>query len=340
VLAEEPGDGVVAGEARQLRSRRLQAVADLRAVRHASPAADVEDGLASRRFVAERAVVLLDVASAAALGEQHHQVDEGEAEPAHDHRLSRPDGVEVEVSGVGGWHVNQAVLLGEARVRLEVGRHVDVEVAEREHDDVDGNGPLVFQVHHLLAIRSAGHVERDGGVLDDGDPGRRLAADPLEHPSQVCALELTGGEAHAVELADLAHHGLARQLVVAHQRGPLVERRARHDRSLALDAVVGEHRDVLGHRVHPEERRLLVAPHATAARWVGVDEVDLERTVAHQLARVGDEPLEERRSRRTGADHGHARGRAHDDPSRSGVPSGVRTTTTSTCRRTRKPRRS
>lgn len=139
VAAEVDGTGA-AGELRHLFGAEVvrqrwafapQGVADLGPVRDAPSGADVQDGLPAGGDVGP---VL--VPSAASLGEQHHQVDEGEAEAPHEDWLPRGEGGEVGVGGEVGREVDESVAVGEGGQLPLSGVRFGVEVPDGEDDEV------------------------------------------------------------------------------------------------------------------------------------------------------------------------------------------------------------
>ena len=152
-----------------------------------------------------------------------------------------------------------------------------------------------------------------------GEPGRagavqvhphargQPAEHVLQHPAQVGALQAAAGErggGDGGQLVDQLGTDLGAGL------RPLPERRARHDRALADDRLVGVHGDVGGHRVHREQRRLRVPPDAARAGRVRVDEVHVQ-AVGVQLGRARGEALQQAgatRARSDDHDRGHGNG--------------------------------
>ncbi|EPH41991.1 hypothetical protein STRAU_4952 [Streptomyces aurantiacus JA 4570] len=246
-------------------------VADLGVVGHAAPRADVQDGFAPRRHIG---VPL--VPAAAPLGQEHHQVDEGEPEAAYEDGLAAFEGAQVGVGGEVGRQVDEAVAAGVApQVPLLV-VEFGVEVALGEDDEVGGEGVVgAFEPHLLAAVRGAGQAHGAVGVVVDGDVGRQGGHGLLVHPAQIGALPPPSGEDLAVDVRPGVQRGSG-------QHGPG-----------DVDRVVGEHRDVLRVRVHPQQRRLLLAPDPAGARRVGVDQVDVEPRTSVQGGRVGGDAFDE-----------------------------------------------
>ncbi len=196
-----------------------------------------------------------------------------------------------------------------------VGAGRGVEVAEREHHPV-GEQHGVGEVDALRAVRVAGDPQR--GVLVDEEPYvlREFGGGAAQRPVQVGGLGAPGREVGGQQGAQFVGDvgvGL-RQVgrVGGRVGGPLGERGAGADRSVHGGALVGEHGDVLRHRVHPQQRGLRVAPDPAPAGRVRVDQVDVQpHAGAQQFGRVGGYPLQQAGAPRTGShddQHGH---RAH-----------------------------
>ncbi len=160
-----------------------------------------------------------------------------------------------------------------------------VEVAEGEDDQVGGErGGPALQPHPLALLARALHPQRAARVVvHDGVRGQSRHG-ALVHPAQVRALGPPVGEGAAVQGRPLVQGG----------PGPY---RAGH-----VDRVVGEHGDVLGVRVHPQQRGLPVAPDASGARRMRVHEVDVEAAAVVQLGGVGGDALQQSGAARSGAD--------------------------------------
>lgn len=258
----------------------------------------MQDGLAAGREVGEGAVGLGAVTAAAALGEQGHQVDECQAEAAQDDVFAGSQCEEVRVGGELGREVEAAVPAGEGGVVTVLGGGSGAEVSLGEDDQVGGErSGTVGEVHLLRAVRGAGDGGRGGGVPLDRDGGRQLGQRPAEHPVQVGALGAAGGEVGPAEGAQFGEHlrvgGWWRYPLAERSRelggvrgvarapagelgGPLRERGARLYRAVDGGRLVGEHGDVLGHGVHPQQRGLPVAPDATRARRVRIHQVNVQ----------------------------------------------------------------
>ncbi len=309
-----------AEEAGQRGRLAAQRVAELGVVRDAAPRADVQDGLPPGGVVGQRAVgAVVRVAPAAALGEQHHQVDEGQAEAAHDDGLAGAQAGQVAVGGELRGNVRELMFGGEGGEGALFIVGFGVEVAEGEDDEVgeERRGP-VREPYLLPPVARPGYADGAAAVFVDGDVrgqgGHRL----LVHPAQVRALEPSAGEGLAGQPGEFRRrfggevHG---ERAGAHEVGPFGEGRAGADRALVLDGVVGEHGDVLGHGVHPQQPGLVVPPDPAAAGRVRVHEVDVEAGAALEFGRVGGDPLDDAGGARPGADdhdggHEGARGAA------------------------------
>lgn len=288
-------------------------VADLRVVRDPAPRSHVQHGLAPRRHVDP---VL--VASAAPLGEQDHQVDEGEAEAADDDRSTGGQCGEVGVGGEVGRQVDQPVPRREVAqlglLRLLFG----VQVADGQDDEVgEERFGAVLQPHALAGAARSGDGEGGGAVLVHGDGGRQGRQGALVGPAQIGALEPPAGEVLAGEAAYLGEYGglgVGGDDSGADVLGPGVQGGPRDDRSGQLHRLVGEHGDVLGHGVHPEQRRLVRPPDPSAAGRVGVDEVDVQGQIPVQLTGVGGDAFDDAGAARAAADHRQGGSGAHRAP--------------------------
>jgi hypothetical protein len=186
--------------------------------------------------------------------------------------------------------VDQAVGAGVRAQRglLRVG--FGVQVAEGEDDGVgEERARTARQPDPLPALARPGDAHGAVGVVVHGDLRRQRGHRPVVGPAQIRALDPAADEGVPVEA------------------GPLVQGGALPDGSGHLDAGVGEHGDVLGAGVHPQQRRLLGPPDPSGARRVGVDEVDVEARSGRQFGGVGGDPLQ---------DAGPARPRPDDDQGR------------------------
>jgi hypothetical protein len=154
-----------------------------------------------------------------------------------------------------------------------------------EDDEVGGQGPgAPLQPHLLTPVTRPADPQGAARVVVDLDLGGQGGDGLLVHPAQVGALELPVGEGAAVDA------------------GPFVQRGALADGPGHVHRLVGEHGDVLGVRVHPQQRRLRGPPDASGARWMGVDEVEVETRTGVQLGRVGGDPLDQTGPPRPGSD--------------------------------------
>lgn len=306
-----------AEEARQRRPFALPGVADLGVVRDAPARSDVEQGLPAGRHV-----LAVLVPSAAALGEQHHQVDEGESEAPYDDRLARGHLAQVGVGGEVRRQVDEPVPVREVGqldlLRLRFG----VEVA-----DGDGYGigeqrcAASLQPDLLAALARPGDPQGGAPVPVDGDTFREGGHGLLVHPAQIDALQPSAREVGTLQRLYLVEEFGLRLGPVRECRAPVpdvrrpgVQRGAGTDRPFLPDGVVGEHRDVLGHGVHPEQRRLVVPPDPSAAGRIRVDEVNGQRAVPVQGGGVGGDALDQAGAARSGAYDDERRCPAHRAP--------------------------
>lgn len=297
----------------QRRSFTGPAVADLRVVRDAAPRSDVQHG-----FTARRQVDPVLVASAASFGEQDHQIDEGEPEAPDDDRLPGAQGVEVAVGGEVGGQMDEVVPPGEGAQPLLLGLPLGVEVAYGQDDEIGGQGfGAALEPDVLAAAARPGDGEGGGAVLVHGDAGRQSGQGAVVGPAQIGALEPSGGEVRSGEAVYLGEHGGIRvrdHTARADVLGPGVQGRARHDGAGQIHRLVGEHGDVLGHGVHPQQRRLVGAPDPSAARRVGVDQVDVQARIPVQLNGVGGDALDDSGAPGAAADHHDAGCGGHRAP--------------------------
>lgn len=233
---------------------------------------------------------------AAPLGEEHHQVDEGEPEAADDDRFAGREHRQVVVGRVGGRQMYEPVPPGEPGQLLLFRVRSRVEMAEGQHDEVGGDrSGHPFQPHLLGAVGGAADPYRAGPVLTHRGARRQRGHGLLVHPAQIAALFPPGGEGLRVGPGPLGEVG-------ARAHGPCQRVRGR----------VGEHRHVRRHGVHPQQRGLVLPPDPPSARRVGVDQVDVEGLIPVQRGGVGGEPLQDSGPARPGADHRD--GRRHRAP--------------------------
>ncbi len=307
-------DGGVVEEAGQGGQRGLEPVAELRPVGHAPAGPHVQHRLPTARLVAQPGPaggvgwlggvggVGGDEPPAPALGDQRHQVGEGLAEPGDDHVGPRGQDRQVEVGGVAGAEVDGAVMLSEALEGEALLVGLGVEMAQGQHHRVDQEGAGVAGQGDDLAavgpstVGSIGDVDRLGPVDHHlhpvGQRGQHVAVEPLE----VGRLHPTGGERHAVDGGDLSRQVGRSQLGQGRPvdlTGPLQQGGTHPGRPVAPHGVVGEHRDVLGHRVHPQQRAEVGPPHPPGAGPLGIDQVDAQQPPAEDLAGAGHHPLEQ-----------------------------------------------
>ena len=198
----------------------------------------------------------------------------------------------------------------EAR-RRGFGVRFGIEVAERQHDRVDDaatRAPCRATTLAAVRPRRSRRPQAAGGRR----PPRSAAACGSTcrwNHSRYTDCTRRVGNVIAPSAADLVDERRRRErgkVSSSTVLRPLVQRRARADRPLALDGLVGEQRDVLGHRVHPQTGMQLSGRHTrpVPARC-GSIRCTRRRRPVQQLGRVGREPLEQRRRRRTGADDRH-----------------------------------
>ncbi len=306
-----------AEEARQRRPFAVPGVADLGVVRDTPARSDVEHG-----FPAGRHVLAVLVPSAAALGEQHHQVDEGEPEAPYDDRFARGHRGQVGVGGEVRWQVEESVPVREVGqpelFRLRFG----FEVADGDGDGVgEQRCAAPRQPDPLAAFARTGDPQGAAPVPVHGDALREGGHGLLVHPAQIDALQPPAGEVGTLQRLDLVEEsgvgaGPVREVdpAVPDAGRPGVQRGPRAGRPLLADGVVGEHRDVLGHGVHPEQRRLVVPPDPPAAGRVRVDEVDGQWAVPVQGGGVGGDALDQAGAARSGAYDHERRRPAHRAP--------------------------
>lgn len=305
----------------------VQPVTDLGVVRDTAPRSDVQDRFASRGVVDQPPVVMAGaprVASAAPFGDEHHQIDEGESEAADEDGFAGGQGGQITVRGEVGRQMDQSVLCREP-AQLHVFRvRFGVEMSEGEHNEV---GEERFgTVREPDALASAARTADAHGVravLVDGDTGRQGGDGLFVHPAQIGALHPAAGEGLAGEGGDLgtepglgrSERRLGRLRLGGEPRPalpdvpcPFVQRGSVPYRTGQGHRVIGEHGHVLGHGVHPEQRRLITAPDPPGPRRMRVHEMDVQRQTVVQGARVGGDPLQKACAARTCSDHDNRRG--------------------------------
>lgn len=214
------------------------------------------------------------------LGEQHHQVDEGEPEAPDDDRFTGGQGGQVAVRGEVGRQVDEPVPVREFG-QLDVLRGgFGIEVADGEYDEVGGQRFVAaLQPDVLTAVTLPGDAQGAPTVLMHGDARRKRGHRLLVHPSQIGALQPSARKVLASQrlyLGEEFRFDPEGDAAVADVGRPGVQCGPRTYRPLLLDRVVGEHGDVLGHGVHPEQRGLVVPPDPAAAGRVRVDEMDVQ----------------------------------------------------------------
>ena len=253
----------------------------------------------------------VDEAAAAALGEQDDEIGERLPEAERDDVGARLEHRQVLLGGVAGREVDEAVGGGELRdARRRRGSGSASRWPSDEHDDV-GDERLVDPVQDHTAWRPSAPSRTSTArrsVHDDVDVvGGSDASTWRWNQSRYTDCTSRVGNVIGVEAADLGGQRRGRAARRACRRRPC----AAHSCSdgpgrigpSQLHRVVGEHRDVLGHRVHPQQR--VEVGRATPDRCPArrrVDEVDPQRSLGEQLGRVGRQTLEQRRRRRAGAD--------------------------------------
>jgi hypothetical protein len=163
-------------------------------------------------------------------------------------------------------------VLGELAV---LGFGLGVEVSQREHQHVGVQRLAVVEPHPVA------HDLRRGRLMHcHRDVRRQRFRYLVEEPRQVPALHLTGRERRRVDV------------------GPLRQRRAGTNRAKAVEGVVREDGDVLGHGVHAQQRGLGVPPHPAGARRVRVDDVHRQG----QRGRLGGDAFQQAGGTRTATD--------------------------------------
>lgn len=219
--------------------------------------------------------------------------------------------------------VEAAVPAGEGGVVAVLGGGEGADGALGEDHQVAG---AVGQMDVLGAGGGTGDGGRGGAVPLDGDGGRQLGQRPAEHPVQVGALGAAGGEVVPGQRAELGEYarvgrfgvGRVARAAAGELGGPLGERGTRTYRALDGGRLVGEHRDVLGHRVHPQQPGLLVPPDPPGPGRVRVHQMDVQLPLSvPQFGRVGGDPLQQPRGTRARADDdqdGRGRAAAHRSP--------------------------
>ena len=179
-------------EARQRRTPCAQLVVGLGVVGGAARRARHQVGLVAGRHVAQPVPVGLEPA-AAALVEQHDEVDERETEPADEHGLAGGEHREVGVGGLLRRQVAQARRGGAGGEVALVGGGRGVEVPRGEHDGVGAQRRAVLKVHDLGGAL-LGQPDRAGAVQVHPHARGQAAEHVLQHPAQVGALQAAAGE--------------------------------------------------------------------------------------------------------------------------------------------------
>ena len=183
-------------EARQRRTARAQLVVRLGVVGGTARRARHQVGLVAGRHVAQPVPVRFE-AAAAPFVEQHDEVDEREAEAAHQRGLAGGEHREVGVGGLLRRQVAQA-RGGGARGEVELVRGGGgVEVPGGEHDGVGAQRRPALQVHDLggaVGVDLLGEPGRAGAVQVHPHARGQPAEHVLQHPAQVGALQAAAGE--------------------------------------------------------------------------------------------------------------------------------------------------
>lgn len=277
-----------AEEPRQRRPFPLQLVPDLRVVRHPAPRPDVQHGLPPGRVIRHLPVRVRRVPlvpPAAPLRQQHHEVDEGEPEAPHEHRLSGGQRRQVTVRGEVGRQMDESVGAGVLRQFPLFVVEFGVQMTECEDDEVrEQRTGAPLQPHLLTPFTRTTDPQRPQRVVVDGDPLGQVGHGTLVHPAQILALGPSVREDPPVEARPLVQGGPL-------PHGPLHPHR-----------LVREHGDVLGLRVHPQQRRLVRPPDTPGTRRMRIDEMDVEAHAPIQLTGVGGEPLDQSGTTRPGPD--------------------------------------
>ena len=304
-------------------------VADLRVVGDAAAGADPESGLLAGGEVVQatsqlggrvlaRALRLGggDEAAPATLGQQRHEVHEGEPHAAHDHVLPGAEQLDLRVGGLGGAEIGAAVTAGEGGELVAGGVRAGVGVAGGQQQQVGTQRGAVLE----LDVPGGGTVARAhggrGGAVHGHGHGRGQRREHLpEEPLEVERLDAPGGEVRGPERVDLGETGGAGRRrgdrAAADPVGPFGQRRTGDHGPLGLDGLVGEDRDVRGAGVHQQQGALLGPPDPAGAGHVRVDDVHVERRLGEALGRSGHagvraEPLEHADRARPAADHHQA----------------------------------
>lgn len=243
--------------------------------------------------------------AATTFGQQQHQIDERQAETTHQYGFPRLDGRIVDVGGVAGRVVREAVACGEIHEFGFAPVRFGVEMPDGEQDRVHSEGfRTVLQPQRLRLAVFEPH--RAGPVLDDLDPGREPRPDLAVEPGEIGALQPSCREVITLQCLEFDTQAVVDpdvERALADQPHPLDQRRAGPDRTVDLHRVVGEDRDVLRHGVHPQQRRLLVPPDPSGAGRERIDEMHHQPPFTEQLCGIRAEPFEYAHPARTGTDH-------------------------------------
>ena len=252
--------------------------------------------LSAGALVAQAGIVVHEP-PAPTLGEQDHQVDEGETEAPDDDVLAGLDQVQVEVAAVRRRQVAQTMIISERGQRGERRRRADVDVAVHQDHGVGGHGLPVLEHHHLPFAGGGRHqVDRPLGVGDDLHRRRGSMPGPVVGVREVRIRQPSGREVHRTQGSGLrGERSVVQNRPVA--AAPLEHGRPRSHRTFERDAVVHEGGQVLRGGVQPQQAGLGVPPHPTTAGWERVDQVHLDRP-SIVGGRVADQALQQARAPR------------------------------------------
>ena len=219
----------------------------------------MQDRFRATGVVGQRAVPVLGEAAAPTLGQQDHQVDERQTETSDQYRFSGSQLGQVDVGGVAGWDVGQAAALRRRQVRRACSA-----VGSRSRKPCASTTMSAIRMvpsDSVMRCRPSSSA-RSTAVptwVSDRDPVGETVDRPVVGPSQIVRLDLPAGEVFRAQRGGRCPQSGRPEDRPPFARDPLVEGRTGNDRSLARHGLVGEDRDVAGHRVHPEQCRLSVA---------------------------------------------------------------------------------
>ena len=291
---------------RRNRGRIGQGVPELGVVRHAAARPDVQHRLGPARVIPQLAVGGPFEPAAAALAEQHHQIDEGQPKTPDQHRLSRPEIREVDVGGVARRDIGEAMTLGGCRQPALLAGGLAVQETLGQHHHVRGQFRPVRQ-EHALSRGVLAHCNGRRSVLGDGDPIRQGRHRAVVGPAQIVRLDLPAGEVVGPQRGGLFTQTRCGQRGPALAGDPFRKGGPRPDGSGAGDRGVGEDRHVPRHRVHPQQLRLFRSPDPAPANGIGIDNVNVNPCRPRNLGHVGGQSFQD--------PHG-ARTTAHEDQGR------------------------